>query len=37
MKIELTEVTWLDERVEYSLDELAERSHLAPSRNPGVD
>jgi chaperone modulatory protein CbpM len=29
MKIELTEVTWLDESVEYSLDELAERSHLA--------
>ncbi len=29
MKIELTEVTWLDEQVEYTLDELAERSHLA--------
>jgi chaperone modulatory protein CbpM len=28
MKIEVTEVTWLDEPVEYSLEELAERSHL---------
>jgi chaperone modulatory protein CbpM len=28
MKIEVTEVTWVDERVEYSVDELAERSHL---------
>jgi len=29
MKIEVTEVSWLDERVEYSLEELAERSHLS--------
>ena len=29
MKIEVTEVTWLDEQVEYSLEELAERSHLS--------
>jgi len=29
MKIEVTELTWLDERVEYSLDDLAERSHLS--------
>ena len=29
MKIELTELTWLDERVEYSLEELAERSHFS--------
>jgi chaperone modulatory protein CbpM len=29
MKTELTEVIWLDEHVEYSLEELAERSHLA--------
>ena len=28
MKIEVTEVSWLDQRVEYSLDDLAERSHL---------
>jgi chaperone modulatory protein CbpM len=28
MKIEVMEVTWLEEPVEYSLDELAERSHL---------
>ena len=29
MKVEVTEVTWLDEQVEYSLEELAERSHLS--------
>ena len=29
MRIEVTEVTWLDEQVEYSLEELAERSHLS--------
>ena len=29
MKVELTELTWIDERVEFSLDELAERTHLA--------
>lgn len=29
MKIEVTEVTWLDQHVEYSLEELAERSHLS--------
>ena len=29
MKIEVTELTWLDERVEYSLEELAERSHFS--------
>jgi chaperone modulatory protein CbpM len=29
MKIEVTEVTWLDEHFEYSLEELAERSHLS--------
>ena len=29
MKIEVTEVTWLDQQVEYSLEELAERSHLS--------
>ena len=29
MKIEVTEVSWLDEHVEYSLEELAERSHLS--------
>jgi chaperone modulatory protein CbpM len=28
MKIEVTEVSWLDQSVEYSLEELAERSHL---------
>lgn len=29
MKIEVTEVAWLDERIQYSLEELAERSHLS--------
>jgi chaperone modulatory protein CbpM len=29
MKVELTEVTWVDERIEYTLEDLAERSHLA--------
>ena len=29
MKIEVTEVTWLDEQFAYSLEELAERSHLS--------
>jgi chaperone modulatory protein CbpM len=29
MKIEVTEVTWLDQQIEYSLEELAERSHLS--------
>lgn len=29
MKVEVTEVTWLDEHVEYSLEELAERSQLS--------
>jgi chaperone modulatory protein CbpM len=31
MKVEWTEVTFIDERVEYSLADLAERSHLAPA------
>lgn len=29
MKIEVTELTWLEERAEYSLEDLAERSHLS--------
>ncbi len=29
MKIEVTEVTWVEQQVEYSLEELAERSHLS--------
>jgi chaperone modulatory protein CbpM len=29
VKIEVTEVTWLDEQFEYSLEDLAERSHLS--------
>jgi chaperone modulatory protein CbpM len=31
MKVEVTEVTWLEQRVEYSLEELAERSQLSHS------
>ncbi len=29
MKIEVTEVVWVDEHLPYSLEELAERSHLS--------
>lgn len=29
MKVEVTEVTWVDEQVEFTLEELAERSHLS--------
>ena len=29
MKIEVTELTWLDDRVGFSLEELAERSQLS--------
>ncbi len=36
MKIEVTEVSWLDEPVEYSLEELAERSHLTPAELEGL-
>lgn len=29
MKIEVTELSWVDEQLQYSLEELAERSHLS--------